>query len=89
MDLEAARLLVYQAAWLHDSGAEDVKQKSSMAKLNATEAAQRIIDQALQIHGANGLMAAVSPNGCIATCALYESMKAHRKSKSQLLHGSY
>jgi acyl-CoA dehydrogenase len=71
-DLEAARLLVYQAAWLHDSGAEDVKQKSSMAKLNATEAAQRIIDQALQIHAANGLIA-----GSI-TERLYRDVRALR-----------
>ena len=55
-ELEAARLLVYQAAWTHDSGSEDPKQKSSMAKLFATEAAQRIIDQALQIHGGAGLV---------------------------------
>src|SRR4030095_685968 len=53
-ELEAARLLVYQAAWAHDSGAADAKLKSSMAKLFATEAAQRIVDQALQIHGGMG-----------------------------------
>jgi alkylation response protein AidB-like acyl-CoA dehydrogenase len=56
-ELEAARLLVYQAAWAHDVGNADAKQKSSMAKLYATEAAQRIVDQALQIHGGNGLIA--------------------------------
>ncbi|MBM4261888.1 MAG: acyl-CoA dehydrogenase [Deltaproteobacteria bacterium] len=55
-ELEAARLLVYQAAWANDVGAGDFKQKSSMAKLYATEAAQRIIDQALQIHGGVGLV---------------------------------
>jgi acyl-CoA dehydrogenase len=55
-ELEAARLLVYQAAWAHDCGAEDAKQKSSMAKLYATEAAQRIIDQGLQIHGGVGVV---------------------------------
>jgi acyl-CoA dehydrogenase len=55
-ELEAARLLVYQAAWAHDCG-DDIKLKSSMAKFYATEAAQRIIDQALQIHGASGLVA--------------------------------
>lgn len=55
-ELEAARLLVYQAAWANDIGADDFKQKSSMAKLYATEAAQRIIDQALQIHGGIGLV---------------------------------
>ncbi|HXV47772.1 MAG TPA: acyl-CoA dehydrogenase family protein, partial [Candidatus Binatia bacterium] len=56
-ELEAARLLVYQAAWAHDSGSADAKLKSSMAKLYATEAAQRIVDQALQIHGGSGLVA--------------------------------
>jgi len=56
-ELEAARLLVYQAAWAHDRGSPDAKQKSSIAKFYATEAAQRIVDQALQIHGGNGLVA--------------------------------
>jgi acyl-CoA dehydrogenase len=56
-DLEAARLLVYQAAWVHDCAGEDSKLKSAMAKFYATEAAQRVVDQALQIHGANGLIA--------------------------------
>jgi acyl-CoA dehydrogenase len=55
-ELEASRLLVYQAAWAHDSGAAEAKLKSSMAKLFATEAAQRIVDRALQIHGGMGLV---------------------------------
>lgn len=55
-ELEAARLLVYQAAWAIDLSGENAKQESSMAKLHATEAAQRIIDQALQIHGGAGLV---------------------------------
>jgi len=54
--LEAARLLVYQAAWMSDHGKKEAKQKSSMAKLFATEAAQRIIDDALQIHGGMGVV---------------------------------
>jgi acyl-CoA dehydrogenase len=70
--LEAARLLVYQAAWAHDSGIDDVKQKSSMAKLYATEAAQQIVDQSLQIHGGNGLIA-----GSI-TERLYRDVRALR-----------
>ena len=49
-------MLVYQAAWAHDCGAAEAKQKSSMAKLYATEAAQRVIDQALQIHGGVGVI---------------------------------
>jgi acyl-CoA dehydrogenase len=56
-DLEAARLLVYQAAWTHDMREPDLPLKSSIAKLFATEAAQRIVDQALQIHGGNGVVA--------------------------------
>ena len=56
-ELEASRLLVYQAAWAHDCGAADAKLKSSMAKLFATEAAQRIVDRALQLHGGMGLVA--------------------------------
>ena len=56
-ELEASRLLVYQAAWIIDRGQDNLRQKSSMAKLFATEAAQRIIDQALQIHGGLGVIA--------------------------------
>ncbi len=70
--LEAARLLVYQAAWAHDRDIDNVKQKSSMAKLYATEAAQHIVDQALQIHGGNGLIA-----GSI-TERLYRDVRALR-----------
>jgi acyl-CoA dehydrogenase len=55
-ELEAARLLVYQAAWAHDRGDADAKLKSSMAKLFATEAAQRIVDHAVQIHGGVGVV---------------------------------
>ena len=55
-ELDAARLLVYRAAYLKDSGAERVTRAASEAKLFATEAAGRIIDSALQIHGAAGLV---------------------------------
>ena len=54
--LDAARLLVYRAAWLKDGGAERVTRESAMAKLFATEAAQRIIDEAVQIHGGVGVV---------------------------------
>jgi acyl-CoA dehydrogenase len=56
-ELEAARLLVSQAAWAHDQNDPELGLKSSIAKLFATEAAQRIVDQALQIHGGNGVIA--------------------------------
>jgi acyl-CoA dehydrogenase len=56
-DLEASRLLVYEAAAVLDRKEPNLEMKSSIAKLFATEAAQRIIDQALQIHGGNGVVA--------------------------------
>jgi alkylation response protein AidB-like acyl-CoA dehydrogenase len=56
-DLEAARLLVYAAAAAYDEGREPELQsrRSAMAKLHATEAAQRIVDGCLQLHGAVAL----------------------------------
>ena len=54
-DLDAARLLVYRAAWVKDTGQPRVSQESAMAKLFATEAAQRIVDRAVQIHGGTGV----------------------------------
>ncbi|MBI2848879.1 MAG: acyl-CoA dehydrogenase family protein [Chloroflexi bacterium] len=54
-ELQASRLLVYQAAWHIDHGAPRTTMESSMAKFYATEAAQRVIDQALQIHGGLGV----------------------------------
>lgn len=56
-DLDAARLLVYRAAWEADHGAERVTMEAAMAKSFATEAAQRIVDDAVQILGARGVMA--------------------------------
>lgn len=55
-ELDAARLLVYRAAYLRDTGSGRVTRESSEAKLFATEAAGRIIDQAVQIHGGAGLV---------------------------------
>jgi acyl-CoA dehydrogenase len=55
-ELDAARLLVYRAAYLKDAGTERVTREASEAKLFATEAAWRIIDHALQIHGGSGLV---------------------------------
>jgi acyl-CoA dehydrogenase len=55
-DLAAARLLVRQAAWTRDRGAERIALEGATAKLFATEAAQRIVDRAVQIHGGQGVM---------------------------------
>lgn len=57
VDLTAARLLVYRAAWEKDQGAERISVESAMAKAFATEAAQRIIDDAVQILGGRGVLA--------------------------------
>jgi acyl-CoA dehydrogenase len=54
-ELDAARLLVYRAAWAKDAGAPRVSRESAMAKLFATEAAQRIVDRAVQLHGGRGV----------------------------------
>lgn len=52
---EAARLMVYAAATAYDSGAPDVPKRAAMAKLLATEAAQYVVDTAVQLHGARAL----------------------------------
>jgi len=56
-DLTAARLLTYRAAWEKDRGAERVTLEAAMAKAFATEAAQRIVDDAVQILGGRGVLA--------------------------------
>jgi len=56
-DLEAARLLVRRAAEAADGGAERITLEAAQAKLFATEAAQRIVDDAVQIHGGRGVLA--------------------------------
>jgi len=55
-ELAAARLLVYRAAWEKDMCAERVTLQSAMAKAFATEAAGRIVDQAVQILGGKGVV---------------------------------
>jgi acyl-CoA dehydrogenase len=55
-ELDAARLLVYRAAYVRDTGSSRVTREASEAKLYATEAAGRIIDNAVQIHGGTGLV---------------------------------
>jgi acyl-CoA dehydrogenase len=60
LEVDASALLVYRAAWTKDSGAERnvrVTREAAMAKLFATEAAQRVIDQAVQLLGGRGVVA--------------------------------
>jgi len=56
-ELHAARLLVYRAVWAKDEGADRVTLESAMAKSYATEAAQRIVDGAVQLLGGRGVLA--------------------------------
>jgi acyl-CoA dehydrogenase len=54
-DVDASALLVYRAAWTKDQGAARVTREAAMAKMVATEAAQRVIDRAVQLHGGLGV----------------------------------
>jgi len=54
--VDASALLVYRAAWTRDAGAERVTREAAMAKLFATETAQRVIDEAVQLFGGRGVV---------------------------------
>ncbi len=71
-NLAAARLLVYRAAWEADRGAERVTFEAAMAKAFATESAQRIVDDAVQVLGGAGVMASHPVD------RLYRSVRALR-----------
>jgi acyl-CoA dehydrogenase len=47
---------VKHAAWLRDTGHERITREGAMAKLFATEMAQRVVDRAVQIHGGHGVL---------------------------------
>ena len=53
--VDAAALLVYRAAWAKDQGAPRVSREAAMAKLYATDEAQKVIDAAVQLHGGDGV----------------------------------
>jgi acyl-CoA dehydrogenase len=55
LDVDAAALLIYRAAWTKDMGAPRVTREAAMAKLFATDQAQLIIDKAVQLHGGDGV----------------------------------
>lgn len=55
LKIDAAALLVYRAAWAKDQGAPRITREAAMAKLYATEAAQQVIDQAVQLFGGDGV----------------------------------
>lgn len=53
--IDASALLIYRAAWQQDVGGTDHRRAAAMAKLHATESAQKVIDAAVQIHGGAGV----------------------------------
>lgn len=55
-DIDASALLVYRAAWAHDEGHARVTREAAMAKWFATEAAQRVADNAVQLLGGRGVV---------------------------------
>jgi acyl-CoA dehydrogenase len=57
--VDASALLVYRAAWTRDAGQPRVTREAAMAKLYATEAAQRVIDEAVQLFGGRGVVRGV------------------------------
>jgi acyl-CoA dehydrogenase len=72
VQVDASALLIYRAAWVKDQGAARVSREAAMAKLYATEAAQKVIDMALQLHGGDGVR-----HG-FAVEALYREIRALR-----------
>jgi len=72
IEIDAAALLVYRAAWTKDTGAARITREASIAKAFATEMAQRVIDRAVQIFGGNGVRQGVKVE------ALYREIRALR-----------
>ncbi len=56
LNIDASALLIYRAAWVKDCVADRVTREAAMAKLYATETAQKIIDDAIQIFGGQGVV---------------------------------
>ena len=72
LEIDASALLIYRAAWTRDMGAARITREAAMAKLYATEAAQRIIDMAVQLHGGDGVRSG------FAVESLYREIRALR-----------
>ncbi|MFN3388906.1 MAG: acyl-CoA dehydrogenase family protein, partial [Allosphingosinicella sp.] len=72
LDVETAALLIYRAAWLRDvKGARNTRE-AALAKLHATDGAQRVIDKAVQLFGGLGVT-----HGVIVE-SLYREIRALR-----------
>jgi acyl-CoA dehydrogenase len=71
-EIDASALLTYRAAWVRDAQHEPATSEAAMAKLVATESAQRIIDRTVQLHGALGVTRGTIPE------RLYREIRALR-----------
>ena len=71
-EIDEAALLVYRAAWTRDTGAPRITREAAMAKMVATENAQKVIDRAVQLHGGEGVRAGSVPE------TLYRDIRALR-----------
>ena len=56
LDIDTSALLVYRAAWTKDVKGARVTREAAMAKLHATDSAQRVIDRAVQMFGGLGVV---------------------------------
>jgi acyl-CoA dehydrogenase len=72
LSIDASALLIYRAAWQQDEGGTDNRRAAAMAKLHATEAAQAVIDAAVQMHGGAGVTRGVKVE------SLYRDIRALR-----------
>ena len=72
LDVDAAALLIYRAAWAKDSGAPRITREAAMAKLFATDHAQQVIDKAVQLFGGDGVRSGVMVE------SLYREIRALR-----------
>lgn len=59
LGIDASALLIYRAAWTRDMGAPRITREAAMAKLHATETAQKVIDSAVQLFGGDGVRSGV------------------------------
>lgn len=82
LDVDIAALMVYRAAWTKDQGAERITREAAMAKYTATEAAQRVIDTAVQLFGGQGVRSGTKPEQLyreIRALRIYEGASAVQK----------
>jgi acyl-CoA dehydrogenase len=82
LDVDASALMVYRAAWTKDQGAERITREAAMAKYTATEAAQRVIDSAVQLFGGQGVRSGSRPEQLyreIRALRIYEGASAVQK----------